>query len=133
MADSQEEAGREFGEAVSDLVFAPSGTLAEIVRVQLADGRVLSFGARDLATAAAIADGIVRPLLARIAQRDLRAGLPEPRPLALDELQAATVEYFVERCRSITRENVRSVLAGRIPEDQGVMRVERVQKGGRQS
>ena len=133
MADSQEEAVCEFGEAVSDLVFAPSGTLAELVRVQLADGRVLSFGARDLATAAAIADGIVRPLLARIAQRDLRAGLPEPRPLALDELQAATVEYFVERCRSITRENVRSVLAGRIPEDQGVTRVERVQKGGRQS
>jgi hypothetical protein len=121
---------REFGEAVSDLVFAPNGTLAELLRVQLADGRMLSFGARDLATAAAIADGIVRPLLARLAQRDLRAGREEPCPLALDDLTAATTGYFIERCRSITRDNVRSVLAGRLPEDQALTKVEHTAQGG---
>jgi hypothetical protein len=121
---------REFGEAVSDLVFAPGGRLAELLRVQLADGRVLTFGARDLATPAAIADGIVRPLLGRIAHRDMRAGLPEPRPLTVDELQGATRHYFIERCRAITRDNVRSILPGRIPDDQGIAKVDRVQEGG---
>ena len=120
---------REFGDVVSDLVFAPNGPLAACLRVQLADGRSLEFGARDLATPAAIADGIVRPLLARIAQRDMRAGLPDPRPVTLDELTGATHEYFVERCRSVTRDNVRSVLPGRIPEDQTVVKVEPVAKG----
>jgi hypothetical protein len=121
-----DERAREFGEAVSDLVFAPAGRLAELLRVELADGRVLTFGARDLATAAAIADGVVRPTLARAAQRDLRAGRPAPLPLTLEELRAATVEYFVERCRSITRDNVRGTLPGRIPEDQAVVKVELV-------
>jgi len=120
---------REFGELVSDLVFAPNGSLAALLHVHLADGRLLVFGARDLATPAAIADGIVRPLLARVAQRDLRARLPEPLPLTREELERATHAYFVERCRSLTRENVRSVLPGRIPDDQGVVKVERVSKG----
>jgi hypothetical protein len=123
----------EFGEVVSDLVFAPAGPLAELLRVQLADGRVLTFGARDLATPAAIADGIVRPLLARLAQRGIAEGRPEPPPLGLDELADATRGYFVERCRSITRENVRSVLPGRLPEDQAVAKVERVPTGGSES
>jgi hypothetical protein len=123
---------RAFGESVSDLVFAPNGPLAELLRVQLADGRMLTFGAPDLATPAAIADGIVRPLLARVAQRDLRAALPDPLPVTLDELMQATLTYFVERCRSVTRDNVRSLLPGRIPEDQAVTRVERVQKGDTQ-
>jgi hypothetical protein len=130
MKPAQDRLAREFGEAVSDLVFAPNGALAELLRVQLADGTVLSFGARDLATAAAIADGIVRPLLARLAQRDLRAGREEPLPLTLDDLTAATAAYFRERCRSITRDNVRSVLAGRIPEHQVVAKVERTDQGG---
>jgi hypothetical protein len=129
MTPAQPELAREFGDVVSDLVFAPNGPLAACLRVQLADGRVLVFGARDLATPAAIADGIVRPLLARIAQRDLRAALPDPLPLTLDELTRATHDYFVERCRSITRENVRSILPGRIPEDQGIVKVEPVAKG----
>lgn len=118
---------RRFGEAVSDLVFAPAGALAELLRVQLDDGRVLTFGARDLATGAAIADGIVRPLLARIAQRDLRAGRPAPLPLTLEELRAATVEYFVERSRTITPDNVRATLPDRIPQGQTVTKVEAVQ------
>jgi hypothetical protein len=122
----QAELAREFGEAVSDLVFAPTGALAELLRVQLADGRMLTFGARDLATPAAIADGVVRPALVRAAQRDLRAGRPEPLPLTLAELRTATVAYFVERCRSITRDNVRGMLADRIPDDQAVMKVERL-------
>jgi hypothetical protein len=126
------ELARTFGDAVSDLVFAPNGPLAELLRVQLTDGRTLTFGAPDLATPAAIADGVVRPLLARLAQRDLRAGRPEPLPLTADELLAATVEYFVQRCRSITRDNVRGQLAGRIPDDQGIAKVERVQKGENQ-
>ena len=126
---AQAELAREFGELVSDLVFAPNGPLAELVRVQLADGRLLVFGARDLATPAAIADGIVRPLLARVAQRDMRARRPEPLPLTRDELECATLAYFADRCRSLTRENVRSVLPGRIPDDQGVVKVERVSKG----
>lgn len=130
MKSAQDRLAREFGEAVSDLVFAPNGPLAELLRVQLADGSVLSFGARDLATAAAIADGIVRPLLGRLAQRDLRAGRAEPLPLTLDDLTAATTSYFRDRCRSITRDNVRSVLAGRIPEHQVVAKVERTDKGG---
>jgi hypothetical protein len=129
MSTAQAELAREFGECVSDLVFAPNGPLAELLRVQLADGRLLVFGARDLATPAAIADGIVRPLLARVAQRDLRARLPEPLPLTREELERATHAYFVERCRSFTRENVRSVLPGRIPDDQGVVKVERIAKG----
>ena len=121
-----DELAREFGEAVSDLIFAPAGILGELLRVQLADGRVLAFGAADLATGAAIADGIVRPTLARIAQRDMRAGRTAPLPLTLEELRAATIEYFVERCRTITRDNVRNVLPDRIPEDQAVVKVERV-------
>jgi len=120
------DAATAFGDAVSDLVFATGGALAEVLRVQLADGRVLTFGARDLATAATIADGIVRPTLERVAQRDLRAGLPEPRPLRLDELREATIDYFSERARTITRESVRSVLAQRIPPDQQVITVEAV-------
>jgi hypothetical protein len=130
MSPSHDPLAREFGEVVSDLVFAPAGELAELLRVHLADGRVLTFGARDLASAAAIADGIVRPLLASIAHRGLRAGLPQPEPLAVDELQGATVRYFVERCRAITRENVRSILRDRIPDDQGIVKVERVHEGG---
>jgi hypothetical protein len=129
MTRSPSALAREFGDVVSDLVFAPNGPLAACLRVQLADGRVLVFGARDLATPAAIADGIVRPLLARVAQRDLRAALPDPLPLTLDELTRATREYFVERCRSITRDNVRSLLPGRIPEDQGIAKVDTVAKG----
>jgi hypothetical protein len=120
---------RAFGDMVSDLVFAPSGPLAELLRVQLADGRTVTIGAPDLATPAAIADGIVRPLLAGIAQRDLRAGRDTPLPVTADELRTATIEYFFERCRSITRDNVRSVLAGRLPEDQKIVKVEPVQKG----
>ena len=117
---------RAFGEAISDLVFAPAGPLAGLLRVQLADGRVLTFGAPDLATPAAIADGIVRPTLARIAQRDLRAARPLPLPLTLDELRHATVDYFRARAATVTRDNVRSVLADRIPEDQTVVKVEPV-------
>jgi hypothetical protein len=130
MSRSHDALAREFGEAVSDLVFAPAGQLAELLRVHLADGRVLTFGARDLASPAAIADGIVRPLLARIAHRDMRAHLPQPAPLTVDELQDATVRYFVGRCRAITRENVRSILRDHIPDDQGIVRVERVHEGG---
>ena len=122
---SHEDPAQTFGAAVSDLVFAPSGRLASLLRVQLADGRVLRFGARDLATAAAVADGIVRPTLARAVRRDLEAGLAEPSPLSLDELREAAARYFDDRCRSITRDNVRSVLPGRIPEDQAVIKVER--------
>lgn len=122
----QESLAREFGETVSDLIFAPAGVLAELLRVQLADGRVLTFGARDLVTPAAIADGIVRPTLARAAQRDLRAGRPAPLPLTLDVLRVATVQYFIERCATITRDNLRSVLPDRIPEDQAVVKVERM-------
>ena len=129
MSGSQAALAREFGELVSDLVFAPNGPLAELFRVQLADGRQLVFGARDLATPAAIADGIVRPLLCRMVQRDMRARLPEPQPLGREELARATHAYFAERCRSLTRENVRSLLPGRIPDDQGVVKVERVSKG----
>ena len=130
MSQNHDALAREFGEAVSDLVFAPAGELAELLRVHLADGRVLTFGARDLASAAAIADGIVRPLLASVAHRDMRAGLSQPAPLTVDELQAATVRYFIGRCRAITRENVRSILRDRIPDDQGIVRVERVHEGG---
>jgi hypothetical protein len=115
---------RAFGEAVSDLVFGPE--LSELLRIQLADGRVLTFGARDLATGAAVADGIVRPLLAVIVQRDQRAGLPAPQPLTPEELHAAATAYFVDRCASITRDNVRAIIPGRIPEDQAVKKVERI-------
>jgi hypothetical protein len=118
------------GEAVSDLIFAPGGALAEILRVQLADGRVLTFGARDLASAAAVADGIVRPTLAGSAQRDMKAGLPEPRPITLDRLRMATLDYFTRRARTITRESVRSVLAGRISPEQQVVTVEAVHNTG---
>jgi len=117
---------RMFGEVISDLIFSPAGRLAELVRVQLADGRVLSFGARDLATAAAIADGIVGPTVARAARRDLRAGRPAPLPLTVEELRAATVQYFLRRCATITRDNIRGLLPERIPEDQAVVKVERV-------
>jgi hypothetical protein len=120
------EGSRRFAQALSDLIFAPSGALAEVLRVQLADGRVLSFGARDLATASAIADGVVRPTLARIAQRDMRARLPQPQPLRLEELRAAAARYVADRCAAITRDNVRSVLPERLPEDQAVIKVERV-------
>jgi hypothetical protein len=118
------------GEAVSDLIFAPGGALAEILRVQLADGRVLTFGARDLATGAAVADGIVRPTLGASAQRDMNAGLPEPRPIGVDTLRMATLDYFTQRARTITRESVRSVLGGRIPAEQQVVTVEAVQNTG---
>lgn len=119
-------APRGFAQALSDLVFAPSGALSEVLRVQLSDGRLFTFGARDFATAAAIADGIVRPTLARIAQRDMRAGLSQPRPLRLEELRAAAARYIADRCAAITRDNVRSVLPDRLPEDQAVVKVERV-------
>jgi hypothetical protein len=125
-----EAVAREFGEAVSDMVFAPSGPLAELLHVQLADGRVLVFGAADLATAAAVADGIVRPLLARRLRRDVRSGRASPAPLTLDELRAATAAYFEERAATITRDNVRSVLRERIPDDQAVTAVTRGQTGG---
>ena len=124
--DAGDGLAREFGDALSDLIFAPAGALAELVRVQLADGRVLSFGACDLASAAAIADGIVRPTLARAARRDLRGARKMPLPLTLDELRAGTVQYFVQRCSTITRDNVRSLLPERIAEDQAVAKVERV-------
>jgi hypothetical protein len=117
---------RACGDVVSDLVFAPNGPLAELLRVQLADGRVLAFGARDLATPAAIADGVVRPTLARAAQRDLRERRATPLPLTLEELRAATMQYFMQRSAAITRDNVRSVLPERLPDDQVVVRVERV-------
>ena len=116
---------RALGETVSDVIFG--GELAALLRVQLADGRVLTFGAPDLATGAAINDGIVRPLFALIAHRDQRAGLPAPKPLTRAELRAATVAYFVERCASITRDNVRTMIPGRIPEDQAVTTVERIE------
>jgi energy-coupling factor transporter ATP-binding protein EcfA2 len=115
---------REFGDALSDFIFAPAGGLAELIRVQLADGRLLNFGARDLASAAAIADGIVRPTVARATRRDLRAGRATPLPL--DDLRTATLHYFAERCRALTRDNVRSVLPDRLPEDQAVVKVERL-------
>ncbi len=115
---------RAFGDAVSDVVFGAE--LAELLRVQLADGRELTFGARDLVTGASVNDGIVRPLFAAIAHRDQRAGLPAPRPLARDELCAATVAYFVERCASLTRDNVRAAVPGRIPEDQTIAAVTRI-------
>jgi hypothetical protein len=118
-------AARAYGDAVSDLIFSPGGELGELLRVHLSDGRVLRFGAADLATGAAIADGILRPAIARMARRDLRAGLAEPRGLTLDEIRRATVEYFSRRAATITRHNVKSVLGDRIPEDQTVVKVDR--------
>jgi hypothetical protein len=123
-ADGAEPA-RVFGEAVSDLVYAPSGELAELLRVQLADGRVLTVGAGDLATPAALADGIVRPVLRRIVRRDARSRLPAPAPLTLAELRAEAIGYFTGLCATITRDNVRALVPGKIPEDQPVTRVER--------
>jgi hypothetical protein len=120
-------AAQAFGDAISDMIFAPAGALGELLRVQLADGRVMVFGARDLSTPAAIADGIVGPTLARLAQRDLRAGRPAPSALGLEELRDATVAYFARRCATITRDNVRGVLPERIPEDLAVVKVEPVQ------
>jgi hypothetical protein len=120
------ELAREFGEVVSDLVFAPGGALATLLRVHLGDGRIITFGARDLATGAAITDGIVRPALAAALQRDLRAGLAAPQPLTVEELRSATLGYFAERCATITRENIRSVLPNRLPDDQAVTRIDRV-------
>jgi hypothetical protein len=117
---------RAFGETVSDLVFARTGPLAELLRVQLTDGRVLGFGARDLATPAALADGVVRTTLAQRVRRDLRAGRPAPAPLTLDEMRAATVAHFVRLAAAITRDNVRAALPDRIPEDQMVTKVEPV-------
>jgi hypothetical protein len=114
----------DFGHLLSDAIFSPGGPLLELLRAQLSDGRVLLFGARDLASGAAIADGIVRPTLARGLQRDLRAGRPDPLPLAADELRAATVRYFRERAATITRDSIRSVLADRIPDDLAVVKVE---------
>lgn len=125
-----DDAPRAFGETVSDLIFSPGSALAELLRVQLADGRLLTFGACDLTTPAAIADGIVRPTLARAAQRDLRAGRPAPWPLTVAELRTATVQYFVERCATITRDNLRSVLPDTIPEDQAIAKVERLAVAG---
>jgi hypothetical protein len=114
----------DFGAVVSDVVFSPGGPLAELLQAQLSDGRALVFGARDLATGAAVADGIVRPTLARGLRRDLRAGRPDPLPLAADDLRAATVRYFRERAASITRDSIRSVLGGRLPDDLAVVKVE---------
>jgi hypothetical protein len=123
---------RPFGAAVSDLIFAPSGPLAELLHVQLADGRVRGVGARDLATGAAIADGIVRPALARLVQRDLRAGRPAPSPLTLEELRAATIAYFTQRAATTTRDNVRSLLPdGIIPDGQAVVKIEHGPHNGR--
>jgi ribosomal protein L13E len=123
---TEPDVARTFGEAVSDLVFAPDGPLAVLLRVQLADGRLLTFGARDLATPAAIADGVVRPAIARALRRDVRAGRREPTPFTLAELRAATVAYFTERAAGITRDNIRSLLADRIPDHPAVVKVERV-------
>ena len=122
---SEQELAGLFGGALADLIFAPSGALAEFVRVQLADGRELVFGARELATAATIADGVIRPSLARGVRRDLRAGRATPAPLTLEELRAATIDHFLERASQITRENVRGVLGHCIPEEQAVVKVER--------
>ncbi len=120
-----EDLALEIGEAVSDLIFAPAGKLAELLRVQLADGRVLGFGAGDLASPAAVADGIVRPALARKVQRCARAGDHRPGGVTLNELREATERYFVEQCKTITRENIRSILPDRIPEDQTVVKVDK--------
>jgi len=117
-------AAGDFGALVSDVVFSPGGPLAELLRAQLSDGRVLAFGARDLASGAAIADGIVRPTIARGLQQDLRAGRPAPRPLVADTLRDATVDYFRLRAASITRDNIRSALPDRLPDDLAVVRVE---------
>lgn len=122
---STEEIALELGEALSDLIFAPGGRLAELLRVQLADGRVLGFGAGDLATPAAIADGIVYPAFVRKVQRSQRKGDPRPHSLTLDDLRNAAERYFVEHCTTITRDNVRSILPDRIPEDQAVVKVEK--------
>jgi hypothetical protein len=119
----------EVGAVVSDVIFSPGGPLAELLRVQLSDGRVLTFGGRDLATGAAVADGVVRPTLARGLRRDLRAGRPDPLPLAADDLRAATVRYFRERAAAITRDSVRSVLGGRVPDDLAVVKVESLVTG----
>jgi hypothetical protein len=115
---------RDFGDVVSDCVFAPDGPLARLVAAQLADGRVLTFGAPDLASGAAIADGLVRRTILRGLRRDRRAGLPAPAPLSPEALRAEAVRYFRERAATITRDNIRSVLADRLPEDQAVVRVE---------
>ena len=114
------------GERISDLIFAPSGPLAELLRVQLGDGRMLTFGAPHLTTGATIADGIVRPTIARAARRDQRGGLAEPAPLAVEELLSATRRYFATRACVITRESITSILADELPEDQTVVRVERI-------
>ena len=117
---------RTFGGALSDLLYAPSGEVAELLRVQLADGRVLTFGATDMTTPAALADGIVRPTLLRLVRRALRSGGAAPPPLTLAELRAETIRYFTTRCETITRDNVRGLFPARIPEDQAVVRVERM-------
>jgi len=114
-----------FAEGLSDFIFAPAGPLAELLRVQLTDGRVLSFGAAAFATGAALADGIIRPLVARGVRRDIRAGREVPSPVALEDLRAATIDHFVEWAGGITKDNVRSMLGDRIPEDQAVTKVER--------
>jgi hypothetical protein len=119
----------EFGDLVSDLVFAPSGPLAALLRVQLSDGRMLTFGAPDLASGAAVADGIVRPTLARGLQRDLRAGRPEPHPLSAEELRTSVLRYFRERAAGITRDSIRSVFDVHLPDDLAVVRVERLVTG----
>jgi hypothetical protein len=132
-ADAPGLAARDVGETLSDLIFSPDGELGELLRVHLADGRVLRFGAADLATGAAIADGIVRPAIARMVRRDLRAGHPEPRGLTLEELRRATVDYFSARVATITRHNVRSLLGDRIPEDQAVVKVDRTDRSQRRT
>ncbi len=124
--DGDGDRARAFGEAVSDLVYAPSGELAELLRVQLADGRVLTVGAADLATPAALADGIVRPVLRRVVRRDTRKGLAAPTPLTIGELRAETVAYFTGVCATITRDNIRGLVTDKIPEDQAVTGVQRV-------
>jgi hypothetical protein len=118
----------EFGEAMRDLIFAPAGPLAELLRVQLADGRELAFGASDLATGSSVADGIVGAALVRKVGRAQREGRSEPDPLTLEELRAAALAHFAERSAAITRDNIRSILPERIPEDQAVVKVERVNK-----
>ena len=114
----------DFGALVSDVVFSPGGPLAELLRAQLSDGRVLTFGAASLVSGAAIADGVVHPTIARGLQRDLRDGRPEPRPLRAEDLHEATVGYFRGRAAAITRDSIRAVLGAQLPDDLAVVRVD---------
>jgi len=114
---------REYGEVVSDMLFATSGALAELVRVQLADGSEVGLGAADFTTGAAIVDGVLRPTLGRWIKEDLRAGR-RPRPLPLEALRDATVAHFVERAHVVTAENAHAMFPERIPREQRVTRVQ---------